>query len=88
MVADTVRDESRIYPRPIPAYSFLQPPFNMAEAELDGVLWQISQPSDMAAIKNTTVSNGALYLYSILHLTVPHAETMAEWNEVGQAENP
>lgn len=88
MVADTVRDESRTYPRPTPAYSFLQPPFNMTEAELDGVLWQISQRSDMADIKKTTVSNGALYLYSTLHLTVLHAETMAEWNEVGQAENP
>jgi len=88
MVADTVRDESRIYPRPTPAYIFLESPFNMSEAELDGVLWQISQRNDMTDIKSTTVSNGALYLYSTLHLTVPHAETMAEWNEVGQAENP
>ncbi len=88
MVADTVRDESRIYPRPTPAYSFLHSPFNMSEAQLDGVLWQISQRNDMTDIKSTTVSNGALYLYSTLHLTVLHAETMAEWNEVGQAENP
>jgi hypothetical protein len=88
MVADTVRDESRIYPRPTPAYAFLHPPFSMKEAELDGVLWQISQRNDMTDIKSTTVSNGALYLYSTLHLTVLHAETMAEWNEVGQAENP
>lgn len=88
MVADTVRDESRIYPRPTPAYIFLESPFNMTEAQLDGVLWQISQRNDMTDIKSTTVSNGALYLYSTLHLTVLHAETMAEWNEVGQAENP
>jgi hypothetical protein len=88
MVADTVRDESRTYPRPTPAYVFLGPPFNMTEAQLDGVLWQISQRNDMTDIKSTTVSNGALYLYSTLHLTVLHAETLAEWNEVGQAENP
>jgi hypothetical protein len=88
MVADTVRDESRIYPRPTPAYIFLGHPFNMTEAELDGVLWQISQRNDMTDIKSTTVSNGALYLYSTEHLSVLHAETMAEWNEVGQAENP
>jgi hypothetical protein len=88
MVADTVRDESRIYPRPTPAYLFLQPPFNMTEAQLDGVLWQISQRNDMTDIRSTTVSNGALYLYSTEYLTVLHAETMAEWNEVGQAENP
>jgi hypothetical protein len=88
MVADTVRDESRTYPRPTPAYIFLGHPFNMTEAQLDGVLWQISQRNDMTDIKSTTVSNGALYLYSTLHLTVLHAETLAEWNEVGQAENP
>lgn len=88
MIADTVRDESRIYPRPTPAYIFLDSPFNMTESQLDGVLWQISQRNDMTDIKNTTVSNGALYLFSTQYLTVAHAETMAEWNEVGQAENP
>lgn len=88
MIADTVRDESRMYPRPTPAYIFLESPFNMNEAQLDGVLWQISQRNDMDDIKSTTVSNGSLYLYSTLYLTDLHAETMAEWNEVGQAEYP
>jgi hypothetical protein len=88
MVADTVRDESRIYPRPTPASTFLDVPFRMSEAELDGILWQISQRNDMTDIKRTTASDGSLYLYSSDYLEDAHADSLAEWDAVGQAENP
>jgi hypothetical protein len=88
LVADTVRDESRIYPRPTAAATFLETPFRMTAAELDGVLWQIAQRSDMSDIKRTNASNGALYLYSSHYLIDVHADSLAEWIEVGQLENP
>lgn len=88
MVADTVRDESRIYPRPTPVSTFLDVPFRMTRAELDGILWQISQRNDMTDIKQTTASDGSLYLYSSSFLEEAHADSLAEWDAVGQAENP
>ncbi|MFH2115057.1 MAG: hypothetical protein ABIJ86_11185 [Spirochaetota bacterium] len=88
MIADTVRDESRIYPRPTPIESFLQVPFSMSKAVLDGVLWQISQRNDMEDIISTTASDGSIYLFSTKYLNASHAESLAEWDAVGQAENP
>ncbi|OHD81388.1 MAG: hypothetical protein A3J97_11840 [Spirochaetes bacterium RIFOXYC1_FULL_54_7] len=88
MIADTVRDESRIYPRPTPIASFLEAPFRMSKAALDGVLWQISQRNDMEDIKSTTASDGSIYLYSNEYLSAAHADSLAEWEAVGKVENP
>jgi hypothetical protein len=88
MVADTVRDESRLYPRPTPVSTFLDVPFRLTRAELDGILWQISQRNDMTDIRQTTASDGSLYLYSSSFLEEAHADSLAEWDAVGQAENP
>lgn len=88
MIADTVRDESRIYPRPTPVSTFLATPFRLTTAELDGLLWQISQRNDMTDIKSTAASDGSIYLYSSDFLEDTHADSLAEWDAVGQAENP
>lgn len=88
MVAETVRDESRLYPRPTPAYTFLGTPFNLSQGELEMVLGQLNDNPEMQDIRTVTVSNGALYLFSTDYLSIPYGEYLAEWNEVGQAENP
>jgi hypothetical protein len=88
LVADTVRDESRVYPRPTAVSIFYGTPFSMSGAEFNAVLTELAGRPDFADIKKTTASNGALYLYSTQFLTAAHAESLAEWIEVGQAENP
>lgn len=88
LVVETVREESRLYPRPTPLDFFKGQPFGFAQDQLDDVLARIRERGDCGDIRESRASNGARYLYSTLHLTVAHAESLTEWNEVGQAENP
>ena len=88
LVVETVREDSRLYPRPTPLDFFLDPPFTFTRDQLDDVLARIRERGDCRDIRESRASNGARYLYSTLHLTVAHAEALTEWNEVGQAENP
>jgi hypothetical protein len=88
LIADTVRDESRIYPRPTPLAAFLLQPFSMDQAELDGLVSQILSAAEYADIKCVSASNGERFLYSSEHLKPVHAEALAEWTAVGEKENP
>ena len=88
LVADTVRDESRTYPRPTPLDTFTQPPFSMSHAELDKIIASMAGNSAYADIRPTTASNGERYLYSAKHLADGHAAGLAEWASVGEKENP
>lgn len=88
LIAETVRDESRIYPRPTDIRYFADPPFSMGEKDVLRVLGMMELRPDMGDIRRCRASNGALYLYSSLHLAETLAETLTEWIEVGQRENP
>lgn len=88
LIAETVRDESRIYPRPTPAATFSDPPFSLGARALEDALGRMTLRPDAADIKRTYASNGALYLYSDRFLGAAHADALAEWLEVGVRENP
>ena len=88
LVADTVRDESRLYPRPTYASSFLDAPFSMRQGELDETLNRIAMRPDTSDIKTCKASNGVLFLYSAEYLGDVHAQGLAEYIEVTQRENP
>ena len=88
LIAETVRDDSRIYPRPTPASTFLDPPFSLGAKGLEEALGRMTLRPDAADIKRTYASNGALYLYSDRFLGAAHADALAEWLEVGVRENP
>lgn len=88
LVADTTRDESRVYPRPTPASAFLDAPFSMTRAEVDAAISRMTFDPAYADIRTTRASNGDLYLYSSAHLSEGHAAGLAEWAAVGQRENP
>lgn len=88
LVADTVRDESRLYPRPTDLRVFSEPPFSLGPADIDGIIARIAVQPDTADIKTCSASNGAVYLYSDRYLAPLYAERLAEWIEVGQKENP
>jgi len=88
LIAETVRDESRIYPRPTDLTFFTDPPFSMNERELRQALGRMELRPDMSDIKRCAASNGATYLYSTRYLGETLAETLAEWIEVGQKQNP
>jgi len=88
LVADTVRDESRVYPRPTDLRVFSEPPFSLPEREVAEVLARMAMRPDTADIKTLRASNGAPYLFSDRHLDAAHAASLVEWIEVLQKENP
>lgn len=87
-IAETVREESKIYPRPTDAQLFLNSPFNFTDKELIDVLKQIKTKPEYSDIKETRASNDALYIYSDKYLEDGYASYLAEWIEVGQPQNP
>lgn len=87
-IAATVRDESRIYPRPTPVELFREPIFNIEAGELDVHVARVLQREEYQDIKKIVASTGAVYLYSDLYLHPNQALAQVEWTEVGQDENP
>ncbi|MCX8012867.1 MAG: hypothetical protein N3A02_01080, partial [Rectinema sp.] len=76
------------YPRPTDAREFLGAPFNFTERDLSNTLERLLQSAEYDDIRTCHASNGALYLYSSRYMGEAYAESLAEWIEVGQKENP
>ncbi len=87
-IAATVRDESRIYPRPTQTRLFREPVFNISPEELDVHIARTLARPEYADVKKIVASTGAVYLFSDLHLDADQALALVEWNEVGQFKNP
>jgi hypothetical protein len=88
LIAQTVRENSAIYPRPIPLNIFGQPPFDFTERDMLLVLEKMDQQEQYRDIVRTITSIGTTFLFSNRHLDPDHAYTLAEWLDVGQSNNP
>jgi hypothetical protein len=88
LIGDTVREESRRYPRPTYVTMFNLPPYNLTEGELEEMLAELSNDSEYNDLKFTKASNGTVFVYSNKHMSKGYADYLAEWIEVGQDENP
>ena len=88
LMAGVVRENSAVYPRPIPLDTFKQPPFDMTEDEIETCLQQMGEQEDFTDIHRTTTSIGTTYLFSSTHLEPGHASMLAEWLDVGQYQSP
>ncbi|MCR3956638.1 MAG: hypothetical protein NUK57_10100 [Gudongella sp.] len=88
LIGDTVREESRRYPRPTYVTMFNLPPYNLTEGELEDMLAELSIDSEYRDLKFTHASNGTVFVYSNKHMSKGYADYLAEWIEVGQDENP
>jgi hypothetical protein len=88
LIAEVVRENSAVYPRPIPLDLFGDSPFNLTQGQLQGYLEQMAKEEGYKDIKQTTTSTGSVFLYSALHLEPDYASMLAEWFDVGQFNNP
>jgi hypothetical protein len=88
LIAEIVRENSAIYPRPVPIDMFKHLPFDLRLEEIQAYLAQMAKRDDYRDIKQTTSSIGTVFLYSTLHLDPGYASMLAEWVDVGQANNP
>lgn len=88
LVAETVRDESRTYPRPTDSRLFLNTPFNLKKDEFLQVFDELKRKEEYSDIKESRASNNALYLYSDKFIKKAHADKLTEWIEVEAEQNP
>jgi len=88
MIAVTVRDESRIYPRPTNIEQFSNPIYNINKEDLYESIDGLLKRKEFDDIKLIEASTGNRYLYSSLYLDERYAKSLVEWKEVGEFENP
>ncbi len=88
LIAETVREESKLYPRPTDIRFFSNNPFNLDPESAEKAYRKLTKKKEYQDIKECRASNGALYLYSDMYLTKEHAESLTEWIEVIQPQNP
>lgn len=88
MVAEVVRENSRLYPRPVLMDSFREPPFELTPEEIAECLATMETQGEYEDIEQTVTSVGTIFLFSTQHLEPDYAVTLAEWLDVGQVENP
>jgi hypothetical protein len=88
MMAEITRENSAIYPRPVPLDIFMGSPFDLTQEEILECLKKMGQEAGYQDIAQTTTSIGTIFLYSNQHLDPGYAAMLAEWLDVGQANNP
>ncbi len=88
LIAETVRENSALYPRPVPLDFFTQPPFGLTRLEVLNELERMGSEEEYRDIVSTTTSTSRVFLYSTRHLEPDHATMLAEWLDVGQSNNP
>lgn len=88
LIAATVREESRMYPRPTLLGVFTEPPFGLAVEEVEQLVEEMGKREEYSDICLVRASTGTKYLFSSRHLDPDYAKSLVEWLEVGQYENP
>ena len=88
LMAEMIRENSKIYPRPIPLRVFTESPFGFAREEIFSHIRKMAEQEEYQDIKQTTTSIGTVFLFSTLYLEPDYATFLAEWIDVGQVNNP
>jgi hypothetical protein len=87
-IAQTVRSDSRTYPRPTPLSAFSEPPFLFSEESIDRAVRDISADAEYSDVRSVQSSDGSVFLFSSAHMDPAQAESLAEWLAVGHLKNP
>jgi hypothetical protein len=88
LIAEVVRGNSALYPRPVPLDIFTHPPFEFTQQEVLNDLERMQGEAEYRDIVPTTTSTSRVFLYSTLYLEPDHASMLGEWFDVGQFNNP
>jgi hypothetical protein len=87
MIAETVRNDSALYPCPTPVETFLARPFLLSPDALEAAIDEIAADSNYSDIRPVRASDGSLFLFSCNHLDPAHAAALAEWIAVESFRN-
>ena len=79
---ECVREDSRVYPRPLAASSLKNPPFRMTDEDIAATWEAVRASGEHPDIERTVASNGDVYFFSTNHLSPTYAASLAEWDAV------
>lgn len=82
--AELVREESRVYPRPMSIRGLENEPFNKTPDQIESIWEQMHASGNYPDLARTTASNGDVYYFSTTYLTEDYANSLAEWTSVGR----
>ena len=82
LVAETVREESLIYPRPTKVALFYAPVFQLQECNMPIIVESVLARPEYKDIKKIDAPTGAIYLYSEMYMNPALAERYVQWEEV------
>ena len=85
---DVVRSESRIYPRPVAADTFMNVPYLWSVKKTLSVYERVVQSDSFSDIQMVRTSLGTPYFYSTLYLSDAQGKALAEWYGVEKGLNP
>ncbi|MCL1985617.1 MAG: hypothetical protein FWG59_04135 [Betaproteobacteria bacterium] len=88
LMAETVRKNSKEYPRPIALDIFEYPPFDLIPESIEACLRHMAATADFDDINFVESSTGTVYLYSTKYLDHDYAAFLAERLDVVLALNP
>jgi hypothetical protein len=88
LIAEVVRENSKLYPRPVPVAGFCEPPFDLTRETILECLETMRAEPEYQDIAQTITTVGTTFLYSNRSLDPDYAAMLAEWSDVGQADNP
>lgn len=87
-IAETVREESRVYPRPTKVAMFYDPFFQIDGDQMQTVVENLLRQAEYQDIKEIVASTGTIYLYSDKYLNSGAAQYQVQWEEVEKNNNP
>lgn len=85
---DVVREESRIYPRPVSENCFMNAPYLWSHEKTGHVFDRVRETGSFKDIKATATSQGETFYYSDIYLSDAQAKSLAEWYGVEKGMNP
>jgi len=88
LIAEVVRENSRLYPRPVPLDIFTMQPFDLYGPDIAQYLRQMNENSAYRDIAALSTATDGKFLYSTKYLTHAHASLLAEWLDTGRSDNP
>ena len=84
---DCVREEGRVYPRPLSKSDLANAPFNMSASKVEETWGKLVESGDYPDIERCEASNGDVYFFSTLYMTRVLAESLAEYESVERKAN-
>lgn len=85
--AACVREESRVYPRPMKATSLDREPFCLPEERLAEIYDTLVEAGEQGDLRRTEASNGDVYYFSADYFSDAYARSVAEWYSVDRWES-